>query len=202
LVEEMPLNHTENQIYIHYRKGSLIMYRLREEIGEAAVNRALKQFLSDYRYKTAPYPTSTDLLRYLRAETPQDKQELITDMFERIVFYDNRVSEASAKQRPDGQWDVTMTVRLAKTQADGKGKETVRAYDEPVDIAVFAKAAGAAEKDEKVLFHEKRRLPSGASTLTITVKEKPTEVGVDPYNLLIDRVASDNRKKVSFLSAP
>ncbi len=199
LIEEQPLNHTENQVYIHYRKGSLIFYRLREEIGEVALNRALKRFLTDYRYKTSPYPTTTNLLGYIRAETPQDKQELITDMFERIVFYDNRVLESTAKQRQDGQWDVTFKVRLAKTQADGKGKETVRAYDEPVDIAVFARAAGAAEKDERILFREKRRLPAGESTLTITVKDKPYEVGVDPYNLLIDRVASDNRKLVTLV---
>jgi ABC-2 type transport system permease protein len=201
LVEEMPLNRTENQIYIQYRKGSLIFYRLREEIGEVALNRALKAFLEAYRYQTAPYATTTKLLDFIRAETPTDKQELITDMFERIVFYDNRVSEASAKQRSDGQWDVTMTLRLAKTQADGKGKETVRAYDEPVDIAIFARAAGAKEKDERVLLREKRTLPAGVSTLTITVKDQPYDVGVDPYNLLIDRVASDNRKRVSLVTS-
>lgn len=201
LVEEQPLIRTENQTYIHYRKGSLIFYRLREEIGEAALNGVLKRFMDDYRYKTAPYPTSSNLLAYIRAATPQDKQELITDMFERIVFYDNRVSEASARQRADGQWDVTMTVRLAKTQADGKGKETVRAYDEPVDIAIFARPDGGREKDERVLLRTKRTLPAGTSTLTFTVKDKPYDVGVDPYNLLIDRVAGDNRKPVTVLTS-
>lgn len=194
LVEEVPLYRSENQVYIQYRKGSLIFYRLREEIGEAALNGALKQFLTDFRYKSAPYPTTTDLLKYIRAVTPQDKQELITDMFERIVFYDNRVSEATASRRPDGQWDVTMKVRLAKTQADGKGKETARAYDEPVDIAVFSKG-------DRVLYRGKRSLPAGESTLTITVKEQPYDAGVDPYNLLIDRVAKDNRKQVSVTTA-
>jgi len=33
--------------------------------------------------------------------------------------------------------------------------------------------------------------------VTITVKEKPFDVGVDPYNKMIDRVSSDNRKEVS-----
>lgn len=201
LVEEMPLNRVENQVYIQYRKGSLIFYRLREEIGEATLNGALKRFMDDFRYKSAPYPTTTDLIGYIRAVTPQDKQELITDMFERIVFYDNRVTQAHAARRADGQWDVTMTLRLAKTQADGKGKETSRAYDEPVDIAIFAQPAAGSAKQERVLYRAKHRLPAGESTLTITVKDKPTEVGVDPYNLLIDRVAADNRKQVSVLTA-
>jgi hypothetical protein len=33
--------------------------------------------------------------------------------------------------------------------------------------------------------------------VTVTVKEKPAEVGVDPYNILIDRMPGDNRKRIS-----
>jgi ABC-2 type transport system permease protein len=190
LVEELPLIRTESQVYLHYRKGSLAFYRLREEIGEAALNRALKNFLEAHRYQSAPYVTSVDLLKYIRAEAGQDKQELITDLFERIVIYDNRVLEAGARQRADGKWDVTVKLNLAKMQADGKGKESARVYDEAVDIGVFA-------KDGRVLHRQKYTLPAGESSVTITVGEKPYEAGVDPYNLLIDRVAADNRKKIA-----
>jgi ABC-2 type transport system permease protein len=195
LLEEQPLASVEGQLYISYRKGSMVFYRLREEIGEAALNRALKGFVAAHRYQTGSYITSRDLLAAIRAETPADKQELVTDLFERIVLYDNRVTAATAKQRADGQWDVTMRLHLAKLQADGKGRETVRSYDEPVEIAVFGPAA--AGSSERVLMREKRRLAGGDSTLTVTVKEKPAEVGVDPYNILIDRMPGDNRKPVS-----
>jgi len=82
-------------------------------------------------------------------------------------------------------------------EADGKGKESVRAYDEPVEIGVFARAKGTKEADEKVLLLEKRKLSGDNPVLTVTVKEKPFEVGVDPYNKMIDRVPRDNRKEVS-----
>jgi ABC-type transport system involved in multi-copper enzyme maturation permease subunit len=42
VIEELPLDRVENQPYIHYRKGSLAMYLLKDQIGEAAVNRALQ----------------------------------------------------------------------------------------------------------------------------------------------------------------
>jgi hypothetical protein len=168
----------------------MVFYRLREEIGEAALNRALKAFVTAHRYQTGNYITSRDLLAAIRAETPLEKQGLLTDLFERIVLYDNRVTAASARQRADGQWDVTMQLHLAKLQADGKGKETVRSYDEPVEIAVFGKGG-------RVLMREKRRLAGGDASVTVTVKEKPSEVGVDPYNILIDRMPGDNRKPVS-----
>lgn len=187
LVAELPLIKVEDQVYIGYRKGSLVMYRVREEIGEAALNRALKNFVTAHRYQTGSYINSRDLLAAIRAETPASKQDLLTDLFERIVLYDNRVNSATARQRADGRWDVTMQVQLAKLEADGNGKETARTYDEPVDIAVFG-AKGT------VLWHDKRQLPGG--TLTVTVNEKPVEAGVDPYNLLIDRVPGDNRLKV------
>jgi len=196
VIEELPLMRVENQDYIHYRKGSLIFYRLRDEIGEQALNRALKRFLEDKGYQESPFTTSKELLDYIRAEAPLDKHALISDMFEKIVFYDNRVTQATAKKRPDGQWDVTMTLHLAKMEADGKGKETARAYDEPVEIGVFARAAGAREADEKVLLLEKRVLSGANPVVTVTVKEQPFEVGVDPYNKMIDRVSRDNRKEV------
>ncbi len=197
-IEELPLFRVENQQYIHYNKGSLVFYRVREEIGEDALNRALKRFLQDKAYQAPPYTTSRELLAYIRAEAGADKQELITDLFEKIVFYDNRVMEASAKQRSDGEWDVTMKLRLAKLEADGTGKETPRIYDEPVEIAVFSRPTGGKESDEKVLFNAKRRLDGAEPSITVTVKDKPFEVGVDPYNKMIDRVSSDNRKQVSF----
>lgn len=197
VIEELPLARVENQDYIHYRKGSLIFYRLRDEIGEQALNRALKRFLEDKGYQESPFTTSRELLDYIRAEAPPDKHALIADMFEKIVFYDNRVTEATAKKRPDGQWDVTMKLHLAKMEADGKGKETPRAYDEAVEIGVFARAKGAKEADEKVLLLEKRVLSGDNPVLTVTVKEQPFEVGVDPYNKMIDRVSRDNRKEVA-----
>ncbi|MBC7686238.1 MAG: hypothetical protein H7176_13570, partial [Bdellovibrionales bacterium] len=196
-LEELPLYRVENQDYIHYRKGSLIFYRLRDEIGEQALNRALKRFLQDKGFQQAPFTTSAELLTYIRAEAPADKQALITDMFEKIVFYDNRVTQAKAVKRADGQWDVTMQLHLAKMEADGTGKESPRAYDEPVEIGIFARAAGAKEQDERVLLLEKRVVTGDKPTLTITVKEKPFDVGVDPYNKMIDRVSKDNRKEVS-----
>jgi len=197
MIEELPLYRVENQQYIHYRKGSLVFYRLRDEIGETALNRALKRFLQDKGYQESPFTTSSELLEYIRAEAPEDKHALIADLFEKIVFYDNRVTEAKAVKRADGQWDVTMKLHLAKMESDGRGKETPRVYDEPVEIGIFARAQGAKEKDERVLFLEKRTLTGDNPVVMVTVKEKPFEVGVDPYNKMIDRVSRDNRKTVS-----
>jgi len=186
--EEQPLVRNESQVYLQYRKASLAFYRLRETIGEEALNRAIKRFLEATRYRSTPYTTSTELLGFIRAETPAASQSLVTDLFERIVFYDNRILEAKTSKRADGRWDVEVALSLSKTEADGNGKESARAYDEPIEVAVFA--------GQRQLQTAQHVLPAGESRLVLTVAERPSEVALDPRQLLIDRVPGDNRKKV------
>ena len=197
LLEELPLYRVENQQYIHYEKGSLVFYRLREEIGEDALNRALSKFLHDKGYQQAPFTTSAELLSYIRAETPVDRQQLVTDLFEKISFYDNRMLAASATKRDDGKYEVTLEFSADKRYADGVGNETEGQLDDWIDVAVFARKPGAEERDETVLYQERRHITDKQHKLTVTVDSEPYEAGFDPYNKLIDRVSDDNRKRVT-----
>jgi len=196
-VEELPLYRNENQQYIHYEKGSLVFYRLREELGEAAVNRALKKFLEDKGYQQPPYATSAELVGYLRAEARPDQQQLITDLFEKITFHDNRIEAATARRRPDGKYEVTLDLHAGKLTVDGVGKETPVKLDDWVEVGVFAAGPSGKERDEKVLYLKRHHITTAEPRLTVVVDELPTEAGFDPYNKLIDRVSQDNRKKVS-----
>ena len=44
-----------NQGYIHYRKGSVAMYYLKEMIGEEQVNAALRTMIDSFAYSGPPY---------------------------------------------------------------------------------------------------------------------------------------------------
>lgn len=196
-VAELPLYRVENQQYIHYRKGSVVFYRLREEMGEEALNRALARFIQAKAFQQPPYTTSAELLDFIRAEAKPEQQSLITDLFEKISFYDNRVVEATAKKRTDGRYDVTLQLHADKRYADGVGKETPGTLDDWIDVGVFAKGASGKERDEKVLYLQRHHITSAAPSITVTVDQKPDEAGFDPYNKLIDRVSADNRKRVT-----
>jgi aminopeptidase N len=197
LIEELPLALVENQQYIHYRKGSLVFYALKEAIGESALNAALKRFLEDKAFQQAPFTTSRELLAYIREQAPGNDL-LLDELFEKIVFHDNRATAASAVQREDGKWVVTLGVHAAKLQADGKGVETPLALDQSVEIGVFARPPGGKESDERVLHLARHPLPGAEATLEIVVEEKPYDAGIDPYNKLIDRVSDDNRRRIDF----
>ena len=43
--KELPLILNENQPYIHYRKGSVVMYALQDYIGEDSLNNALRKYI-------------------------------------------------------------------------------------------------------------------------------------------------------------
>ena len=196
-VEELPLERVENQPYIHYRKGSLVMYRLQDEVGEAAVNRALRHLIKDYAFKGAPYPASKDFVKDLRAEVGPDKQQLITDLFEKITLYDLRAVHASAKKRPDGRYDVTLQVAAKKLYANGQGKETEAPLDEPFDIGLFDKEPGRPGFGPKdVIAFQHLAVKSGKQSFTFTVDRAPKFAGVDPYNKAIDRNSDDNTAPV------
>jgi ABC-2 type transport system permease protein len=82
---------------------------LQERLGEERVNRALRNLLQRHGFKDAPYPRSIDLVEALRAEArTEEEQNLITDLFERVILYDLKVTEPTAVRRADGKWGVTV----------------------------------------------------------------------------------------------
>ncbi len=196
-VEEQPLALVEDQPYIHYRKGSVIFYALQDYLGEDKVNAVLHRWLDKVRFQQPPYTDSRELINDLRAEAGPQYQNLITDFFDKITLYDDRVVNATAKKRPDGKYDVTMQIHAAKSYADGKGKETPATVDIPIKIGIFVKSGGGDEQDEKPLYLEKHPVADGDSTITVVVDGEPYEAGIDPFNELIDRVSDDNRARVT-----
>ena len=197
VIEELPLDRVENQAYIHYDKGALAMYWLKESIGQEKVNRALQKLIAEFAFKPPPYPSSTDFLRLLRAEAGPENESLISDLFEKITLYDMKASAASSKKLPDGRYQTDFTVEGRKLYADGKGKETEAPLEEPFDLGAFTDEPGKkGYKRESVLLVERRPLKSGKQIVTLVTKSEPRFVGVDPFNERIDRNADDNLTKV------
>ena len=197
-ISEEPLALVQpDQQYIHYRKGSLIFYALQDYIGEDKVNAAVRTWLDKVRFQQPPYTDTRDLIADLRAQAGPEYQSLITDFFDKITLFDNRMVTAKAKKRADGKYDVTLQVHAAKFYADGKGKETPATVDIPIKIGVFAKSRDGEEQDEKPLYLEKVAVADGDSTITVVVDGEPYEAGIDPFNELIDRVSDDNRVRVT-----
>jgi hypothetical protein len=196
LLKERPLLRVEaGQGYIHYSKGSVVMYYLKEMIGEEAINRALRSVLAKYRYAPPPYPTSYALVDALREQTPAELQYLLKDLFEDITLFSNRTLEAKAVKRGDRKYDVTIDVESKKLKADESGNEHEVPVNDFIEIGTFA-APPSGKKYGRTLHRERVRITQARNRYTFSVPEAPQKAGIDPFSLLIDRVPDDNVKKV------
>jgi ABC-2 type transport system permease protein len=72
--KECPLMEVENQGYVHYNKASVIVYYLKEMIGDQNVNIALKNLVDSFAYREPPYPGSYELVERLERQTPDSPE--------------------------------------------------------------------------------------------------------------------------------
>ncbi len=191
-IEELPLRLVENQGYIHYRKGSLAMYALRDYVGESALNERIRAFLDAVKYQRPPYTTSTELLAYLAPAVPPEHDGLIEDLFETITIWDLRAGDITAEETGDGRWAVTLAVDAARRRATGQGEETDAPLDQWIDIGVFGEETEDSPPEGELLYLEKRRITSDTDTIQVIVDRRPVRAGIDPFNKLIDRDPGDN----------
>jgi hypothetical protein len=159
-------------------------------IGEDQVNRALRKYLEKFADKGPPFPTSRDVVNELRAVAGDEHQELITDLFEKIILYDFRIDEVDVRRSGD-VFDVSITLAARKFEADGLGEETEVPLSADVDIALFSQSD---DRNERRLpaRQEKRRVHTGIQIVTLQVATTPELVEIDPSFKLIDRTRQNN----------
>lgn len=193
-VEELPLERVENQGYIHYRKGSLVVYLLQDRLGEDRVNAMLRGKLNQYRFKGAPFPRSTDLVDGFRALARNaEERQLVEDLFARITLYDLKAKGATTRKLANGNFETVVTVEADKFYADGKGKENKAALGNMIDVGLFDQNPGyGAFAAKNVVVMERRPVRSGSQEIRIVSKRKPAFAGIDPYNKYVDRNGDDN----------
>jgi aminopeptidase N len=194
-VKESPLLRVENQGYIHYRKGSVVMYYLKEMIGEKAVNSALKDMIDSLAYQQPPYPNAYMLVDRFNAVTPDSLKYLIQDLFYDITLFGNRTTNATYKKLAGGKYEVSFDVEAMKFKADSMGKETDVKINDWIEIGVRAKAKDG-EKIGKQIYSQMIKFDKSKSTYKVLVNELPYEAGIDPNFMLIDRIPGDNMKKL------
>ena len=211
---ENALMYNDGQGYIHYEKGSLIFYALSDYIGEKNLNNALKKYVKKVAFQDPPYTTSIDLVNHVKEVTPDSLNYLIEDMFETITLYQNRIVSTESKKLDNGKYQVDIEFNVSKYRNDEKGKifygdrkkdsisyktEEMRRPEysvylsDYIDVGVF----GEKEDKETELYLKKHKISSINNKVTIFVDEEPKEVGIDPYNKLIDTNSEDNRKKIN-----
>lgn len=213
---ENALAFNDGQGYIRYQKGSLVFYALSDYIGEENLNGALKKYVEKVKFQKPPYTTSLEMLAYIKEATPDSLRYILKDMFTTITLYKNRIVAAEIKELDDGKWQVDIEFNVSKYRNNEKGRryysdnkldsisyktEKMRKpiYSVPmadyIEIGVFGED-DTDDKKEVELYLKKLKITEINNKITLVLDQKPTEVGVDPYNKLIDTDSNDNRRKL------
>jgi aminopeptidase N len=191
---EVPLVDVEDQSYLTYRKGAVAMYTLRDQIGEDAVNSALRKYADKFRHDGPPYATSLDLIAELRAVVPDSLKPLITDLFETATLWEVKATGASVERMADGKYQVTLDVQARKLRSDKVGKQTEIPMNDLIEIGVFGDGKNGALSEP--LYLERQRIQSGKQTIRVVVSQAPTRAGIDPYDKVLDRERGDNVREL------
>ncbi len=196
---EMPIDLVENQQYIHYNKGSVVMYALRDYVGEDKVNGALRGFLNAHKFRGPPYPTALELVDSLRAVTPDSLRYLIKDLLETITLYELKTDSIVVNDTTDNRFRVDIYGSTKKLRADSLGRETDEPMNDLVEIALFKNAGrgdSTADRNGVPVYQAKHRLATGPQQITVITSERPIRGGIDPMHKLVDRRVNDNVKGV------
>ena len=111
------------------------------------------------------------------------------------MLFDLKVEETMVSETPDGRFEVEIKVGARKFEADGEGRETELPLELSIDVGAFSKNPDETKPgEEPEIYLEKHRIDQPETVITLSLDERPTHVGIDPYNKLIDRNSEDNVK--------
>jgi len=182
---EPALIEVEYEPYVFYHRASIAFYALQDAIGEASVNRVLRDYLRQVAYQSPPYATAGELVDRLRDATPAGYPNLIEDLFETITLYDNRIVDGSCKAVPGKGYDVTLRLELQKLKADAQGEETPVDLADTVDVALY-------NSGDRLLMSSRIDAAQSPLDAHLMVSERPAKAVLDPWYKLVERHREDN----------
>lgn len=193
--KENPAHMVDQQFYIQYNKGSLIMFALQDYIGEDTLNAAIRRYVDAVKFQEPPFTTTLEWMDYIRAATPDSFQYLLTDLFETITLFDNQILETDYEEQADSSYLVRMKILTEKKRDNGEGEETSIQIKDYIDVGIFNRKKVEGEWQDVPLYFQKHKFTEDTTELEIVVSSKPSKVGIDPYYKLIDRATSNNTKR-------
>jgi len=198
-VGEVPLTLAgEGQDFLNYRKSALAYHAMSCYLGEENFHNILADFERKYRFAPPPFATSLDLVEALRRETPDSLQYLITDYFETITLYDNRLEDVVMEAAIGGGSKVSFDLQVVKYRVEGNGKRT---YQDEANQSIEAKDLTSLPladyievgfyTGERLLGLKQLRVTEINTRYDFTLDEKPDRIVLDPNYLLLDGERAD-----------
>ncbi|MGN8055919.1 M1 family aminopeptidase [Pedobacter sp. 22163] len=184
--KELPLTKTLDQPYVHYQKGGLTMYAVKELMGEQKFNTILRQFIADHE-SPKPKATARDLVNAMLKEALPEQKKFINDSFNQVVTYDIGIKVLNCNLLKNGKYKVDLEVNAERLSGGSK-----QLPDLEIDLACFDELETDWEADTKPVYAQKIQINQHKTKLSIIVGHKPKTVAIDPYGYVLDVDKSDH----------
>ncbi|MEM1107841.1 MAG: hypothetical protein AAGH99_04040 [Planctomycetota bacterium] len=182
--EEAPYSEEFKDSTMIRAKGSGQMLYLASLMGgPATLEAVLAEFLGEWRYREAPYPTARDLTDHLAEAVREDLHPQLSNIFDRVLTWDLSIRDASAKKRPDGRWTASVRVTAAQFETTGWGESEPTPLNAPVDLVVYGPMK---DGNENVLLRQTIDRDHADEILRWEFSERPVSVAIDPHLFLPD----------------
>jgi ABC-type transport system involved in multi-copper enzyme maturation permease subunit len=205
--KESALYQVDNQGYIHYQKGSVVLHSIQKLIGESKMNIALSNLVKKWAYSPPPYPSSYAFLDQIYAQTPASMLETVRDGLERIIIFETDIKDAKTVANSSKKYSTTIDFNLVKKSADPNAKQTKKiseiiigqSKEAPIndffDIALYKKKDDKSRYGELIKI-ERVQLSKKTNKYTIQSDVKPDKIVIDPYFLHIYKDPEENIKSL------
>lgn len=190
--KEFPLAKTYGQTNVHYQKGGLVMYAVKEILGEKLVNQTLSELIVKHRNPNRKAVTH-DLIGDLMKVAPENQRKFIDESFNQVVDYQMELKVLGYKRLPNGKFSVDLQVNVGENK-QGDQKIIPPAMD--IDVAFFDQPALALNRNSKPFYLQKHRFNQLKTKLTLIVNRKPKTIAIDPFGYLLDANQKDNMQEV------
>ncbi|MBE7510433.1 MAG: hypothetical protein HS118_09585 [Bacteroidia bacterium] len=190
--QELPLiyNTGNDKAYIPYQKGVLALNAICHYLGDEKLNTALKNYLTKVYRQKKPYTTSLEIVDFIKKETPDSLKYLITDLFETVTFYDNKILNAKLTKLTNNLFEIELSLEIKKYKSENSKKSDMPLND-LVEIGFYS-------SDSRKLPNEVKRIRVSKSNnlVKFSIGFKPDKIIIDPFILMIDKNSKDNSKQL------
>ncbi|TDE09576.1 ABC transporter permease/M1 family aminopeptidase [Dyadobacter psychrotolerans] len=188
--KELPLSQTWEQPFVHYQKGGLEMYAIRELLGEDRVNAALKNLIFSHSFPNIK-PSSNDLVNALSQQATPFEKTAVENRLRKVIVYDNSIKVLSLKTIGDGRFRLKLLVTVHKIdEADFKPKKMQT--DDLMDIGIFGAEERFWKESTEPIYFRRHHFIKPQTVIEIVIDRQPKVVAIDPYGYFLDGDQKNN----------
>ncbi len=186
-LEEPPLHLVENETYISYRKGFLVMQSLKELLGETTLNESLKELIDANMEQESA--RSIDFVNLILTKVDSTDQHLIIDWFKKRVFYDLALTHVKYSQLENKKFNLEIGISANRFETNLNGEKNKIQTDENFTIGFYDKNPD--DMNAAPIF-KVVRLISGLNNIEVDLDSLPKYVIIDPMITRLDEDISNN----------